>query len=232
MPLLANKTRPITLRQVVDRATKSAFVSRLPIILAKLAGRTSKQDLFIASVFGALGNLAFISLLLFVDYPAALATLGIKLKPVETSNIATKLTVVTLKLLIDFIIQMGAAYSEIQKEERAEEERKRAEEERKRAEVERKMDRKKADKRHQELIALLNQYPREYLDADVKAITLDFKRQMFEEYRAVILKELSNVIVGKTDAMFLYNPMDHVDPRELRQAPLDEESGCLTGALA
>jgi hypothetical protein len=209
MPLLASKTRPITLRQVVDRATKSAFVSRLPIILAKLAGRTSKQDLFIASVLGALGNLAFISLLLFVDYPAALATLGVKLKPAETSNIATRLSVVTLKLLIDFVIQMGAAYSEIQKEEKAEEER------------------KKAEARHQEMIALLNHCRRDYLDADVEAITLDFKQQMFREYRAVILEELSNVIIRKTDATFLYDPKDHVTPREMQQAPLDEELGRL-----
>jgi hypothetical protein len=188
-------------------------VSRLPIILAKLAGRTSKQDLFIASVFGALGNLAFISLLLFVDYPAALATLGVKLKPAETSNIATKLAVVTLKLLIDFVIQMGAAYSEIQKEEKAEEERLHAAKER--------------DERHQEMIALLNHRRHDYLDADVEAITLDFKQQMFREYRAVILEELSTVIIRKTDATFLYDPKDHVTPREMQQAPLDEESGRL-----
>jgi hypothetical protein len=202
------------LREASKRAFQTAFVSRLPIVFGKLIARTSKRDLLIATVIGALANLAFIGLLLFVDYSALLATLGIKLKIANDSNIPTKISIVVGKLLIDFINAMGAAYSEIEREKKADEDREKADE-----------DREKAEKRHNELLVSISQRPGIQTTEELETLVLDFKKQLFKEHQAAIIKHIANVVVDHTnelDVMYRYDLESLMTPLERMQAPLED----------
>ena len=102
---------------------------------------------------------------------------------------------------------MGAAYSEIQKEEQA------------------KQERELAQQRHQEIMIALSQQAGVITTDDMKSMVRDFKQSLFEEHKATIINQISNVVVdhtSKLDVMERYDIENHVSERELKRCRLSD----------
>ena len=198
-------------RAVIKKASQKAFVSDLPTHIFKLVGWTSKEELLIASIIAIIMNMIFVASLVFIDYSAILAILGIKLKISDNNNISIKVAIVIVKLIFDFINAMGAAYSEIQKEDQ----------ERTLAQQEREL----AQQRHQEIMIALSQQAGVITTDDMKSMVRDFKQSLFEEHKATIIKQISNVVVdhtSKLDVMERYDIEKYVSEQELKQCRLSD----------
>ena len=213
---LLERTTIITvdIRSVIKKASQKAFISDLPTHIFKLVGWTSKEELLIASIIAMIMNMIFVASLVFIDYSAILAILGIKLKISDNNNISIKVVVVIGKLLFDFINTMGAAYSEIQKEEQAKQERELA-----------KQERALAQQRHQEVMIALSQQAGVITTDDMESMIRHFKQSLFEEHKTTIINQISNVVVdhtSKLDVMERYDMENHVSARELKQCRLSD----------
>ena len=198
-------------RAVIKKASQKAFVSDLPTHIFKLVGWTSKEELLIASIIAIIMNMIFVASLVFIDYSAILAILGIKLKISDNNNISIKVAIVIVKLIFDFINAMGAAYSEIQKEDQ----------ERTLAQQEREL----AQQRHQEIMIALSQQAGVIKTYDMKSMVRDFKQSLFEEHKATIINQISNVVVdhtSKLDVMERYDIEKYVSEQELKQCRLSD----------
>ena len=198
-------------RAVIKKASQKAFVSDLPTHIFKLVGWTSKEELLIASIIAIIMNMIFVASLVFIDYSAILAILGIKLKISDNNNISIKVAIVIVKLIFDFINAMGAAYSEIQKEDQ----------ERTLAQQEREL----AQQRHQEIMIALSQQAGVITTDDMKSMVRDFKQSLFEEHKATIINQISNVVVdhtSKLDVMERYDIEKYVSEQELKQCRLSD----------
>ena len=211
-PLL-ERTHIVTvdIRAVIKKASQKAFVSDLPTHIFKLVGWTSKEELLIASIIAIIMNMIFVASLVFIDYSAILAILGIKLKISDNNNISIKVAIVIVKLIFDFINAMGAAYSEIQKEDQ----------ERTLAQQEREL----AQQRHQEIMIALSQQAGVITTDDMKSMVRDFKQSLFEEHKATIINQISNVVVdhtSKLDVMERYDIEKYVSEQELKQCRLSD----------
>lgn len=220
-PLLEPIAAPIRLRSVIKKASQKAFVSDVPVLICKLLGWTSERDLLIASSVAVVVNLIFVGSLVFMDYSALIALLGIKLKISENTNIVIKISVILSKLLLDFINAMGAAYSEIKKAQDDERERNRSQNRHDQAI----RNHEEVIRNQKEIMAALSQQLGVAPTGNLNGIVRDFKQSLFQEHRAVIISEISKVVLDQTKNLHVmerYDLENQVTPRELKQLPLSD----------
>ena len=82
-----------------------------------------------------------------------------------------------------------------------------------------KKDRILADQRHHQIIAAIS-YSSGISNNQIDTIVSDFKQNLFEEHKQMIIGQINNVVIDYTrnlDVMERFEPLDHLSERERRQ---------------